>query len=110
MTLTHSVSVLALLIFVTRGFGQSALSVVSLGIIGKTPLRNRGLAMGVFAVLTGLGFAAAIVAFQEAEAVLGAHWRLLWGYVGAVILLIVLPVSFILCTEPSRRLTDQLLK
>jgi len=42
----------------TRGFGQSALSVVSITLVGKAFRRRVGPAMGVYAVLVGLGFIA----------------------------------------------------
>src|SRR5947209_5124835 len=67
MTATTSVWALAVLILLTRGFGQSSLSVVGLGLVGKTPLRNREMTMGVFSVLIGAGFAAAVSAVEFAE-------------------------------------------
>jgi MFS family permease len=85
MTATASVWTLAVLILLTRGFGQSALSVVSLGVAGKTPLRNRALAMGVFAVLMGVGFAAAVKAIQSAEQN-HSDWRAIWTSIGVALM------------------------
>jgi hypothetical protein len=50
---------LFLLILLTRGLGQSALSVGSLSLIGRSAGRRTGLAMGVYAFLTSAGFFAA---------------------------------------------------
>src|SRR6202035_3766576 len=40
----------------TRGFGQSALSVVSLALVGKWSARRLNQAMGVYSLLVGVGF------------------------------------------------------
>jgi MFS family permease len=101
MSGVHSVALLAVCILLTRGFGQSALSVVSLGILGKTPLRRREMAMGVFGLLIGVGFAAAVVWFQAAEQG-GMGWRAIWLWVGVILLVGVLPISFVLLREPGR--------
>jgi MFS family permease len=79
MTATTSVWSLAILIFLTRGFGQSALSVVSLGVAGKTRLRNRAFAMGVFTVLMGVGLAVAVQTIRYAEQIQHADWRTIWS-------------------------------
>ena len=70
-------------LLLTRGLGQSALSVVSLALIGRAAGRQPGPAMGVFAVLTALGFMAAF-------AVLGRpnEWRPAWAGVGVAVLLL----------------------
>src|SRR6202043_2210097 len=52
-------------IALTRGLGQSALSVVSLAIVGKWFTRRVGQAMGIYSLLVGLGFIAAFAALRE---------------------------------------------
>jgi MFS family permease len=101
MSAVHTVWALAVLILLTRGLGQSALSVVSLGIVGKPAFRNRGAATGVFAVLVGIGFAAAVASFQSAEIRHGLGWRELWFCISIVLLLGVLPLSWALLAEPG---------
>jgi hypothetical protein len=96
-----SVTVLATMILLTRGFGQSALSVVSLGIVGKTTYRRRELAMAVFSVLMGIGFAAAVWAVREAEKNPAIGWRGIWFVIGLILVAGVLPVSWILVREPG---------
>ena len=58
-------SLLAWLILV-RGFGQSALSIVSIAAIGKWFGRRLGAAMGVFAVLLTFGFIGGILTLEAA--------------------------------------------
>ncbi|HEX4589362.1 MAG TPA: MFS transporter, partial [Gemmataceae bacterium] len=102
MTATRSVWALAGLILLTRGLGQSALSVVSLAVVGKTPLRNRGLAMGVYAFLTGVGFAALMPVIQMLDQEMHWDWRAIWSALGGGLVFIVLPLCFVLLTEPPR--------
>jgi MFS family permease len=56
---------LFLFVLLTRGLGQSALSVASLALIGRTASRRTGLAMGVYAVLTSAGFLGAFAVLRE---------------------------------------------
>jgi MFS family permease len=51
-------AMLAITITLARGFGQSALSVVSLALAGKWFREGLGLAMGVYSLLVGIGFIA----------------------------------------------------
>ncbi len=71
---------LAIYITLTRGFGQSALSVVSLALAGKWFARRLNLAMGVFALLVGCGFIAAFPGVGQA--VIAYGWRAAWMGVG----------------------------
>jgi MFS family permease len=103
MSVVRTVAVLGVLILLTRGFGQSALSVVSLGIVGKTPLRSREWAMAIFAILTGVGMAAIAGAFKASETLLAANWRPIWACIGAALLLVVLPVSMVFLWEPTTK-------
>jgi MFS family permease len=105
-------------ITLTRGFGQSALSVVSLALVGKWFARRLNLAMGVYALLVGIGFIAAFP--SVGAAVLKYGWRAAWGSIGWVLLLVVAPMSWLIIrnqpedrgleldgvSEPVARLTD----
>lgn len=71
-----AVGTLLLLLISMRGLGQSALSVVSLTMIGKWFVRRLSLAMGVFAVLVSIGFSIAIIMAENA--VLANGWRSMW--------------------------------
>ncbi len=67
----------------TRALGQSALSVVSLALVGKWFARRLNLAMGIFALLVAIGFIAAFP--TVGQAVLGSGWRTAWFGVGAAV-------------------------
>jgi MFS family permease len=86
----------------TRGFGQSALSVVSLALVGKWFAKRLNLAMGVYALLVGVGFIAAFP--SVGAAVLKFGWRASWGSIGWVLLAIVAPLSWLIVrNQPEDR-------
>jgi MFS family permease len=102
MRAMQGVAALSIAITLTRGFGQSALSVVSLALVGKWFARRLNLAMGVYALLVGIGFIAAFP--SVGAAVLKYGWRASWGSIGWVLLLIVAPVSWaIVRNQPEDR-------
>jgi sugar phosphate permease len=77
---------LFLFLLLTRGLGQSALSVASLSLIGRSAGQRTGLAMGVYAFLTSLGFT---LAFGVLRKVVGSHpedWRPVWAGIGMAVL------------------------
>jgi MFS family permease len=93
MTGTTSLPVLAFTITLTRGFGQSALSVVSLALVGKWFGRKLNYAMGVYSLLVGLGF---VCAFPTVGGiVLRSGWRTAWDGIGWTLALLV-PVSWLI--------------
>ena len=59
MSDTSSVLLMFLLLVLSRGLGQSALSVVSLTMVGQWFKRRLSLAMGMYSVLLSIGFMAA---------------------------------------------------
>jgi MFS family permease len=63
-----------------RGFGQGALSVVSMAMIGKWFTRRLPVAMGVFTVLLSIGFIATTVGVGMA--VKDHNWRVVWAGIG----------------------------
>ena len=74
--------VLPLLVAVTftRGLGQTALSIVSLAMVGKWFQRRLTWAMGIYALAMSIGF---MIAFPIVGAVVLAHgWRLAWAAIG----------------------------
>ena len=81
----------------TRGLGQSALSVVSLALVGKWFSRRLDLAMGVYSVLVGIGF---IVAFPSVGyAVLSAGWRPTWIGIGVAQLALLAPLAWLVARD-----------
>ena len=77
---------LFLLVLFTRGLGQSGLSVVSLGIVGKAAGDRPGRLIGLYSFLVAVGFMAAFMAVKGAFEWGGAEWRSVWRAIGLVLL------------------------
>jgi len=95
IAMSRSTTVMALLVFVTltRGLGQTALSIVSLAMVGKWFRRRLTWAMGVYALVMSIGF---MLAFPAVGAlVLASGWRTAWAAVGVSLLAAIAPVSWI---------------
>ena len=68
-----AIGAICVAITLTRGLGQSALSVVSLALVGKWFSRRLNSAMGIYSLLVGIGF---ITAFPlTGQTVLQSGWR-----------------------------------
>ena len=80
-------------ILLTRGLGQSALSVVSLAMAGKWFSRRLSLAMGVYTVLMAAGF---ISAYQVVGYYRDAPWRSVWAGLGYALIFGVTPIGWLL--------------
>jgi MFS family permease len=91
MSRSSGVVSLLLLVTLTRGFGQSALSVASLALVGKWFSRRLTLAMGVYSVVISIGFMAAFPAVGAA--VLARGWRAAWAGIGWALLLGLAPLA-----------------
>lgn len=74
------------LVLLTRGFGQSALSVASLTLIGRSAGTRNGLAMGVYSCLTTVGFVAAFGVLREVVKAEPNEWRAPWAWIGVGVL------------------------
>lgn len=84
----------AVLITLTRGLGQSALSVVSITLVGKWFIRRLNTAMAVYTVVLSVGFMAA---FPSVGAVVSTYgWRAAWAGVGLAVLLGLAPLGWLL--------------
>lgn len=87
----------AVAVMLTRGFGQSALSVISITMVGKWFAQRTSLAMAIYSLLLSLGFAyAAQIAKPWAE----ADWRTVWNAMGYSLAAFV-PIGLVLCRDPS---------
>lgn len=94
MSATQSVAAMAMLITLTRGFGQSALSVVSITMVGQWFVRRLNLAMAIYTVALSIGF---MVAFPLIGAiVLERGWRTAWWIIGLALLLGLAPLASLL--------------
>jgi MFS family permease len=94
MSATSSVAAIAILITLTRGFGQSALSVVSITMVGQWFVRRLTLAMAVYTVALSIGF---MLAFPLIGAiVLSRGWRFAWWTIGLALLIGLAPLALVL--------------
>jgi MFS family permease len=84
---------LLVMITLTRGLGQSALSVVSLAMPGKWFRRQLTWAMGVYALVMSIGF---MMAFPAVGALVQASgWRVAWASVGAALVFGLAPIAWL---------------
>ncbi len=93
---------LFVLVLLTRGLGQSALSVVSITLVGKSSGKRSGLAVGVYSFLTALGFMAAFAGVKAAYEAGGVEWRTLWAGIG-LHLIALGPIAWLLLRPASER-------
>jgi len=89
-------SLLTTLILI-RGLGQSALSIVSMAIVGKWFQRRLGMAMGVYSVLLTIGFIGTVLGMGEAVKSYG--WRPAWNACGIILLAGLAPVGWLLARD-----------
>jgi MFS family permease len=97
MTRAADATTLFLAILLTRGFGQSALSVISITMVGKWFPGRLSLPMAVYSLLLSLGFA---YSAQLAKPFATADWRELWEGIGFVLAAGV-PLCWFLTREAS---------
>jgi MFS family permease len=88
---------LAITVTLSRGLGQSALSVVSLALVGKWFARRLQMAMGVYALLVGIGFIAAFPLVGQAIQTQG--WRTAWLWVGLALTCAVTPLAWLIVRD-----------
>ena len=94
MSVTQQIAAIAILITLTRGFGQSALSVVSITIVGQWFVRRLNLAMAVYTIALSVGF---MVAFPSIGAIVQAKgWRTAWWLIGLGLLFGLAPLALLL--------------
>jgi len=94
MSGTSGVVVMFLLLVLSRGLGQSALSVVSLTMVGQWFKRRLSAAMGMYSVLLSIGFMAAFPIVGGA--VLAHGWREAWAAIGWFLVLGLAPLGMLL--------------
>jgi MFS family permease len=87
----YGVVSLFVLVTLTRALGQSALSVVSMAVVGKWFKRHVGVAMSVYSVLVSLFFVAAFV--LVGMAVLEWGWRTAWAIIGMALMFGLAPLA-----------------
>ena len=84
---------LLLAVTLTRGLGQTALSIVSLAMVGKWFQKRLTWAMGVYSVAMSVGF---MLAFPAVGAlVMASGWRAAWSVIGVFLLAVLVPVGWV---------------
>lgn len=94
---------LFLLLMLTRGFGQSALSVISISMVGKWFSGRQSFPMALYSLTLSLGFA---LAPKLSEQYAEADWRVVWAGMGWILLLGMAPIALLLTRDPKPKLAD----
>ena len=94
MSAASHVAAIAIFITLTRGLGQSALSVVSITMVGQWFVRRLNLAMAVYTIALSIGF---MLAFPLIGAIVLANgWRRAWWVIGLALLIGLAPLALLL--------------
>ena len=94
MSVTQQIVAIAILITLTRGLGQSALSVVSITIVGQWFVRRLNLAMAIYTIALSIGF---MVAFPWIGTIVQlSGWRAAWWLIGLALLFGLAPLALLL--------------
>ena len=108
LAMSQVTSVAALLVFITltRGFGQTALSIVSLAMVGKWFRRRLTWAMGIYALTMSVGF---MIAFPVVGAVVLARgWRTAWAGIGVALVAGLAPIGWLLVRSTPESIGEQM--
>jgi MFS family permease len=93
MSTVQSFWALAIAVTLTRGLGQSALSVISLTIVGQWFTRGIDTAMAVYSIVMSIGF---MIAFPIVGSLIQSWgWRSAWLAIGFALLAVLAPASLI---------------
>ena len=102
---TGAVSLL-LAVTLTRGLGQTALSIVSLAMVGKWFQKRLTWAMGVYSVCMSIGF---MLAFPAVGAiVLASGWRAAWSAIGVFLLVILAPIAWMYTRSTPEEIGEEM--
>ena len=88
-----TVAAMVVLVTLTRGIGQSALSAVSLAVVGQWFARRLAKAMAIYAVVMSVGF---MIVFPLVGSTVQAYgWRVAWFGLAALLLVVLTPLAWI---------------
>ena len=97
MSAVHGFWALAIAVTLTRGLGQSALSVVSLAMVGQWFTRGIDTAMAVYSIVMSVGF---MTAFPIVGALVQTQgWRFAWLTIGISLVAVLAPASLVLARK-----------
>ncbi|HEX4913762.1 MAG TPA: MFS transporter, partial [Vicinamibacterales bacterium] len=84
---------LAIAVTLTRGFGQSALSVISLAMVGQWFVRRIDIAMAIYSIVMSIGF---MIAFPIVGSMVQAiGWRAAWLSIGVALIVVLAPLAWL---------------
>ena len=84
---------LAVAVTLTRGLGQSALSVISLAMVGQWFVRRIDIAMAVYSIVMSIGF---MIAFPVVGSLVQSiGWRAAWMWIGVALIVALAPLSWV---------------
>jgi len=99
MSNVHSFWALAIAVTLTRGFGQSALSVISLTMVGQWFVRGIDGAMAVYSIVMSIGF---MIAFPIVGSLVQSWgWRSAWLAIGIALIVVLAPASLLIARRAS---------
>ena len=95
---------LAIAVTLTRGLGQSALSVISLAMVGQWFVRRIDMAMAIYSIVLSVGF---MIAFPVVGSLVQSRgWRFAWLSIAIGLLAVLAPLAWFLVRPPSGGDTD----
>ena len=84
---------LAIAVTLTRGLGQSALSVISLAMVGQWFVRRIDIAMAIYSIVLSVGF---MIAFPVVGSLVQSWgWRAAWLTIGVALVVALAPLSWL---------------
>jgi MFS family permease len=93
MSTVQSFWALAIAVTLTRGLGQSALSVISLTMVGQWFQRGIDTAMAIYSVVMSIGF---MIAFPLVGSLIQSWgWRSAWLTIGVTLLVVLAPTALL---------------
>ena len=100
MSRVTTFAALAIAVTLTRALGQSALSVVSIAMVGHWFVRRIDMAMAIYSVALSIGF---MIAFPIVGSLVQSRgWRFAWLSVGAALLAALVPLALLVPRNPER--------
>ncbi len=106
MSQVSGLAALLVAVTFTRGLGQTALSIVSLAMVGKWFQQRLTWAMGVYALAMSIGF---MVAFPVVGAVVLAQgWRAAWAGLGIALIAALAPLSWLVVRSTPESIGERM--
>jgi len=99
MSSVQSFWALAIAVTLTRGLGQSALSVISLAMVGQWFVRRIDMAMAIYSIVLSIGF---MIAFPIVGSLVQSRgWRFAWLSIAIALVIVLAPAAWFLVRRPT---------